>query len=68
MRSSPYTWLTMFVFALLLSVNSKADEIRFGFTGPLSGPSGALGQELVEGIELGFARMNASAQFPFKVS
>lgn len=56
------------IAATLLATPSMADQIRLGFTGPLSGPSMQLGQQLVEGIELGFKRLNASQKLPFSVS
>ncbi|SBS29668.1 Leu/Ile/Val-binding protein precursor [Marinomonas aquimarina] len=51
----------------LLSFNSRAEELRFGFTGPLTGPSAKIGAELVQGIELGFSRINASKQLPYSL-
>lgn len=61
MRSFVLHWL------LLLAMTSYAEELRLGFTGPLSGPSAKLGEELVQGIELGFTRINESHQLPYQL-
>lgn len=53
---------------LCIPLISKAEDIRLGFTGPLSGPSALLGHQLVNGIELGLKRLNTSKELPFTVS
>ncbi|MCO4784399.1 ABC transporter substrate-binding protein [Marinomonas atlantica] len=59
---------TLVTTMLLLPLASKAEEVNLGFTGPLSGPSSLLGNQLVEGIELGLKRLNGSKELPFTVS
>lgn len=47
---------------------THADELRFGFTGPLSGPNAFLGNEAIRGLRLGFEHINNSGVLNYRVS
>ncbi|WP_421847877.1 ABC transporter substrate-binding protein [Marinomonas sp.] len=55
------------VLLLLFTQRGIADELRLGFTGPLTGPNALLGQQAVRGIELGFKRLNASGKLNYRL-
>ncbi|HUG23810.1 ABC transporter substrate-binding protein [Piscinibacter sp.] len=65
LRSTLGTWMSA---AALLASGAAAvaadgvtdTTIRFGMSSPLSGPTGAYGRQMKEGIEAGFARVNAA--------
>lgn len=45
-----------------------SSELRFGFTGPLTGPNKLNGTEVVRGIELGFKHINDSKKLNYSLS
>lgn len=45
-----------------------SSELRFGFTGPLTGPNALTGTEVVRGIELGFNHINDSQKLNYSLS
>jgi ABC-type branched-subunit amino acid transport system substrate-binding protein len=49
------------VFLAVSATTARADEIKVGMSGALSGPAQALGQGMKTGIEAYFARVNAAA-------
>lgn len=59
-------YITLSLF--LLGEKAYSSELRFGFTGPLTGPNERLGQQAVRGIQLGFQRINASNQLNYRLS
>ncbi|MBJ7551042.1 ABC transporter substrate-binding protein [Marinomonas ostreistagni] len=68
MRSYTRIGLLALTSTWLLSTNVGAADVKLGFTGPLTGPSGSLGQQLVSGIELGFTAINDAQTLPFSLS
>lgn len=69
MRRNPSIWrkVALAVASVLLG-NVSAEQVYFGFTGPLSGASGQFGQQLTSGIRLGFSRFNAQSDLPYQLS
>ncbi len=59
-------YITLF-FSCLIG-QAYADELRFGFTGPLTGQNAFLGNEAVRGIRLGFERINNRGELNYRVS
>lgn len=59
------TWL---ISAAMVPLSAQEDELRFGFTGPLTGPNAFLGKQMSRGIRLGFARLNDSNTLAYTVS
>jgi ABC-type branched-subunit amino acid transport system substrate-binding protein len=51
----------------LLSGKAYPSELRFGFTGPLTGPNAFTGNQVVRGIELGFKRINDSKKLNYQL-
>lgn len=47
---------------------AHSESVNFGFTGPLSGSSTVIGQELVQGIELGFQHINNKGGLPYTLN
>ena len=58
--------LTLSLF--LLGEKAYSSELRFGFTGPLTGPNASMGIEAIRGINLGFKRINESEQLNYHLS
>lgn len=57
--------LTLSLF--LLGEKAYSSELRFGFTGPLTGPNAFTGTQVVRGIELGFKRINDSKKLNYQL-
>ena len=58
--------LTLLLF--LMGEKAISSELRFGFTGPLTGPNKLNGTEVVRGIELGFKHINDSKKLNYSLS
>jgi len=61
----PARWLALGALAIAGSSFAATDgitdtTIRLGMSSPLSGPTGAYGRQMKEGIEACFARVNAA--------
>ncbi|RNF51503.1 hypothetical protein EBI00_06270 [Marinomonas hwangdonensis] len=56
--------LSLFLFGK----TAYSAELRFGFTGPLTGPNTFMGTQTVRGIELGFKRINDSQTLNYSLS
>lgn len=52
----------------ILGGKAYSAELRFGFTGPLTGPNTFMGTQIVRGIELGFKRINDSKKLNYQLS
>lgn len=59
-------YITLSIF--LLGEKAYSAELRFGFTGPLTGPNASMGIEVIRGINLGFKRINESEQLNYHLS
>ncbi|WP_219701658.1 ABC transporter substrate-binding protein [Marinomonas lutimaris] len=57
--------LTLSLF--LLGEKAYSSELRFGFTGPLTGPNAFMGNQIVRGIKLGFDRINDSKKLNYQL-
>ncbi|WP_369920242.1 ABC transporter substrate-binding protein [Marinomonas polaris] len=57
--------LTLSLF--LLGEKAYSSELRFGFTGPLTGPNAFTGTQVIRGIELGFKRINDSKKLNYQL-
>lgn len=58
-------YITLSIF--LLGEKAYSSELRFGFTGPLTGPNAFMGTQVVRGIELGFKRINDSKKLSYQL-
>ncbi|QUX94123.1 hypothetical protein C0J08_01310 [Marinomonas sp. CT5] len=53
---------------VLIGEAAHSSELRFGFTGPLTGPNALTGTQLVRGLELGFKHINDSKKLNYSLS
>lgn len=58
-KRNSFIFLTVMILALMWASVAGAEDIVFGYTGPLSGPGAEYGQDCVNGLDMAINEINA---------